>query len=129
MTTVQIAAIMAAALCLAIAAFQLGLAFGAPWGRAAWGGKHVRRVPDPLRVASAVAVVIWLVGAAIVLARAGVVALPLPHAVSYWGTWALTVVAALGALVNLASSSRYERFGWAPLAVLLAVLSLVVALS
>ena len=53
---------------------------------------------------------------------------PLP-ALTYWGTWALVGAAALGTLANLASSSPYERFGWAPLAALLAVLSLVVALS
>ncbi len=129
MTLVQIAALLAASLCLLIAAFQLGLALGAPWGRAAWGGAHAGRLPDRLRVSSGVAVVIWIVGAAVVLRRAGVISLPLPGAVDYWGTWTLAVVAVLGTLVNLASSSRYERFVWAPLAALLAVTALIVAVS
>jgi hypothetical protein len=80
-------------------------------------------------MSSAVAAIIWIVGAAIVLRRAAIISLPLPGAVDYWGTWALVAVAALGTLVNVASSSGYERFGWAPMAGLLAILALVVALS
>jgi hypothetical protein len=41
----------------------------------------------------------------------------------------LVVLSALGSLVNVASSSPWERFGWAPLAATLAVLSAVVASS
>ena len=38
-----------------VAAFQVALAAGAPWGRAAWGGQHQGRLPARLRIASAVA--------------------------------------------------------------------------
>jgi len=40
---VRSAAVAAAVGFLVIAAFQLALALGAPLGRAAWGGTHVRR--------------------------------------------------------------------------------------
>jgi hypothetical protein len=111
-----------------IATFQAALALGAPLGRAAWGGKH-RVLPVSRRRSSAVAVVVWLVGAAIILARARVVALPLPDVVLGVGAWALVIIGVLGAMVNVASSSPWERFGWAPFAAVLALLSLVVASS
>ena len=31
------------------------------------------------------------------------------------GMWALTALLAVGTVMNAASSSRWERFGWAPL--------------
>jgi hypothetical protein len=111
-----------------IAAFQLALALGAPLGRAAWGGAN-RVLPTRLRRSSAVAVVIWLLAAVLVLARAGLIDVRLPPEVVWVGAWVLVVVSAAGALVNLASSSPWERFGWAPYAATLAVLSLVVALG
>jgi hypothetical protein len=121
-------ALLAAAGFVGIAVFQAALALGAPLGRAAWGGAN-RVIPPRLRRASAVAAVVWLVAAVLILARAGVLAVPLPSIVLVVGAWALVVLSALGALVNLASSSPWERFGWAPYAATLAVLSLVVALS
>jgi len=123
-----LAAILAAIGFLAIAAFQAALALGAPLGRAAWGGKS-RELPANLRQASAVAIVIWLIAAIVILGRAGVVAVPLPDVVLEWGAWALVVVSVLGAIVNVASSSPWERFGWAPLSMVLALLSFVVASS
>lgn len=122
------AAVLAAAGFLVIAGFQLLLALGAPLGRAAWGGA-VARLPSRLRVASGVAVVLWSVAALILLGRAGVLDVPLPPVVLDVGAWALVVLSGLGALVNVASSSPWERFGWGPLALALALLSLVVAAS
>jgi hypothetical protein len=109
-----------------IAAFQAALALGAPLGRAAWGGKHVR-LPTRLRIGSAVALVVWIVAALVVLARAGVDASPIPAGVARWGTWVLFGLLVIGALMNAASSSRWERFGWAPFSLVLAVLTFVVA--
>lgn len=123
-----IAAFLAAIGFLGIAAFQFALALGAPLGRAAWGGANAV-LPMRLRRSSAVAAVIWLVAAVLILARAGLVSVPLPPVVLAVGAWVLVVLSAVGALVNLASSSPWERFGWAPYAATLAVLSLVVALG
>jgi hypothetical protein len=110
-----------------IAAFQAALAIGVPWGRAAWGGTSATLQPD-LRLASGVAAVVWLFAVAVVLGLAG-----------YWGpgwsavfrraTWLLAPVLALGAIVNFASSSVWERFGWGPLALALAVCCVVLARS
>ena len=122
------AAIVAAIGFLVIAVFQAALALGAPLGRAAWGGASPT-LPTRLRRASAASVVIWLVAAIVILGRVGIGIVPLPAWVTSVGAWVLVALSALGALVNFASSSRWERFGWGPLALVLALLSLMVALS
>jgi hypothetical protein len=124
----QAAAIAAAIGFLVIAVFQAALALGAPLGRAAWGGA-VATLPSRLRRASAASVVIWLIAAVVILGRVGIEIVPLPDSVTSVGAWVLVVLSALGAIVNFASSSRWERFGWGPLALVLALLSLVVATS
>jgi hypothetical protein len=120
------AAVAAAAGFLVIAAFQLALAFGAPFGHAAWGGAH-ERLPGRLRIASAVAVGIWLVASIVVVQRGGLSLVPLPSAVAHWASWILVGLLLLGAIMNFASSSPWERFGWGPLGLILAVLCLIVA--
>jgi hypothetical protein len=125
---VTTAAIAAAFGFLVIAVFQAALALGAPLGRAAWGGA-VAKLPSRLRRASAASAVIWLVAAVVILGRVGIEIVPLPAAITSVGAWVLVVLSALGAIVNFASSSRWERFGWGPLALVLALLSLVVAAS
>ena len=122
------AAVAAAIGFLAIAVFQAALAFGAPLGRAAWGGARTH-LPTRLRVASGVAVVFWLLAALAILARAGFDVSPLSGAVALWGTWILVVLLPIGALMNIASSSPWERFLWGPLALVLAILCFVVARS
>lgn len=122
------AATLAAAGFLVIAGFQLLLALGAPLGRAAYGGRNAVLSPT-LRRTSAVAVVIWLLAAIVILGAGAVVDLPLPDVVIDVGAWVLVVLSVLGAIVNLASSSPWERFGWAPFSAALAVLSFIVASS
>ena len=128
MIPATLAATLAAAGFLVIAAFQLLLALGAPLGRAAYGGRNAVLSPR-LRRASAVAVVIWLLAAVVILGAGGVVAVPLPDVVLGIGPWVLVVLSVLGTIVNLASSSPWERFGWAPFSAALAVLSFIVASS
>jgi hypothetical protein len=123
-----VAASLAAVGFLVIAAFQLALALGAPLGRAAYGGRSAE-LSRSLRRASAGAVVIWLLAAVVILGRGGVVALPVPDVILHGGAWVLVVLSVLGTIVNLASSSPWERFGWAPVSAGLAALSLVVASS
>jgi hypothetical protein len=121
-------AVAAAVGFLAIAAFQVALALGAPLGRAAWGGTYTH-LPMGLRIASAFAVGVWVLAALIVLGRAGFQVSPLPSAFYRWGTWILVGVLPLGALMNFASPSSWERFLWGPVALILAGLCLLVARS
>ncbi len=108
----------------AVTVFQLCLAAGAPWGAAAWGGADPGQLSAELRVASAFAACFWLLAAFTALARGGMAASPVPYALSRYGTWALTALLAIGAVMNAASQSRWERFGWAPIVFVLAILSL-----
>ena len=114
-------AVTAAAGLLVVATFQVALAFGAPLGRASWGGKH-RRLPRSLRVGSAMSAAALMLGALVVLRTAGY---PVPHIsyrVSRSGTRLLSAAMALSALGNFASSSRWERFVMGPVALLLSFL-------
>src|SRR5215469_12964122 len=72
-----------------LAVFELALTFGAPVGRAAFGGTHTY-LSAGLRIVSALAVVIWLLAAFVVLRRGGY-RVPLVSArVSRTGIWVLT---------------------------------------
>lgn len=69
------------------------------------------------------------VAALIVLGRAGFAVSPLPASFTTWGTWILVGVLAVGALMNFASPSAWERFLWGPFTLILAVLCLLLARS
>jgi hypothetical protein len=121
----QVAAVIAAAGLGVVAAFQLIIALGAPVGRASWGGAHDGVLPTNLRVASACAVFVWIFASLVVLGRAEIG--PLSGSYLRWASWLLVGVLAVGALMNAASKSPWERFGWAPFTLVLAVLCAVVA--
>ncbi len=108
---------------ITVVAFELALAAGAPWGSAAYGGGDPGRLSTELRIGSVFVAGFWLLAALTALARGGVAASPIPHAFSRRAVWGLTVLLAAGAVMNAASSSPWERFGWAPFIVGLTVLS------
>jgi hypothetical protein len=87
------------------------------------------RLPTGLRIASALATVFWVLATLVVLERGGFEASPLPPDVGRWGTWVLVALLPIGAIMNFASSSRWERFLWVRVAMLLAGLCLVLARS
>lgn len=101
--------------------FQVGLAMGAPWGQAAWGGQHAGRLPTRLRFASVAAALILASLAWIVLAAGRVMSTsPLPESWLGPAAWLGTAYFGLGAVVNVISRSRVERV-WAPVSLLTAV--------
>lgn len=121
------AAIAVCALLLALGVFQLLLAAGAPIGQFAWGGEH-RVLPLRLRIGSVVSTVLYAVFATVVLDRAHLVSV-LPDQVKSVGIWPVAVLFLLGAIPNLMSRSKPERYVMAPVAVLLSVLCLMTALG
>lgn len=90
------------------AGFQAGLAAGAPWGAAAYGGGHPGVLPVPLRRTSAAAAVVYS-GLAYVVASD---ALAPPVQRRAFAT--LSGVFAVGAVLNAMSRSRVERLIWTP---------------
>ena len=124
------AATVATVLFLAIAAFQLALALGAPLGAHVLGGRYPDRLPGRVRVFSAIAAVVLAGAGLVVLGRAGVVAPPPGPAVFLApACWVIAAFLALNTLGNLRSKSRFERTVFAATTAALAVLSGYVALT
>ena len=120
------AAAAAAAGFIGLAGFELALTLGAPLGHAAMGGTHTY-LPAGLRIVSGIATLLWPLAALVVLRRGGYWVPLISARVSRTGTWVLVGLLSLGVLMNLASSSDWERFLQAPIAAVLAALCLVVA--
>ncbi len=121
-------AIVFAAILAVLALFQLALALGAPWGRFAWGGQHEGVLPTGYRIGSAISVLVYAFIAVLALDRAQVIDV-VPDAVSAVGMWVAVVLFALSVLMNAVSRSRQERYTMTPVAVVLAVLALLIALA
>jgi hypothetical protein len=122
------AALIFAVVAGGVVAFQLALALGAPWGAYAMGGAFPGRFPPPLRIAAVVQAVVIGLLAVVVLSDAGLV---LPDlAVAFpWLIWIPVTVSALAVVLNSISRSAGERRIWVPVAMLLLVSSLIVALD
>lgn len=122
-----IAALLLTVLLAVLAVFQVALALGAPIGHFAWGGQH-RVLPLRLRVGSVVSIVIYAVIALIAIDRAGSVN-AFPDAFSAVAMWVVFAYFVLGIGMNGISRSKPERCTMAPLSLVLAVLSLLVAVG
>jgi hypothetical protein len=111
-----------------VAAFQLALAAGAPWGEYAMGGAYPGAYPPPMRIAALVQIAIYGLVALVMLARAGLAGPARLRAVR-WPAWVVVILFGAGALMNLASPSVSERLLWTPVTVALFLLSLRIALA
>ncbi len=123
----------AAAIAFAIAAagvigFQVALALGVPWGSYAMGGAFPGKFPPRMRVAALVQAVVLAGTVAIVLSRAGLV-LPAWSAAAGWLIWGVVALAVIAAILNAITPSAGERRIWVPVALVMLVSSLVVALA
>lgn len=123
----MISAIVLTVILAALAVFQLALALGAPIGHFAWGGAH-RVLPTRLRIGSLVSILIYALIVVLALDRAGALEV-VPDPVSTIGMWVVFGYFVLGIPLNAISRSRPERFTMTPIVIVLAVLSLFVALS
>jgi hypothetical protein len=126
-TVAAAAAIAATVVLAALAVFQVALAVGAPLGRFAWGGQHTV-LPRGLRIGSAASVVLYGLIGATLLSRAGVIDWMSPQVASI-AAWVVVAYFALGVVMNAISRSKPERNVMTPTVLVLAVLSLLVALS
>ena len=129
MTITRRAAIGAAILYSLIAAFQLALALGAPWGKAAFGGA-VEQPGLELRASSVVAIVVWSAAALIVLRRVGFnVWAPLPRKALPVAVWVLFGLSIVSTMLNAITPSALERAIWLPVSLLLTAALAVVAIT
>jgi hypothetical protein len=125
-----LAARAAAAVMVGIAAFQVALVFGAPWGAYTQGGETEGALDSSGRALAAASCAILLLMAAAILARAHEG--PLKNAPRRLVTalaWLTTIYSALAVFLNLATQSSSERAVFAPTAILLFALVLTTMIS
>jgi hypothetical protein len=122
------AAIVFATVTAAVIAFQLALAAGAPWGDYAMGGAFSGRMPAPMRAAAVIQAVLLAAMAVVVLSGADLL---LPGIVDSagWLVWVPVAVSGAAVLLNAASRSAGEKRLWVPVAIVLLLTSLVVAIG
>lgn len=113
---------------LALTVFQVALIAGAPLGRFAWGGQDAV-LPRAKRIGSVVSIVLYAVIAFVAAERAQLVGLFPDAGVIAVVMWVITAYFALGIAMNAVSRSRPERLVMVPVAGVLAVLALLIALS
>ncbi len=125
---VRTAALGYAVISAGVAAFQIALAAGAPWGSYAMGGAFPGQYPPSMRVEAVFSAALMAAMVAVVLSRAGLV-LPKLSGISRWLVWLIVAYGVVGLVLNLITPSGGERLIWAPVALVLLVCSLVVARS
>jgi len=124
---IELAAFLASGVLFCLAVFQILLVAGLPLGRMAWGGAHPV-LPMKLRIASLSSVVLYVFFALVILHQAGVLQV---FAGEWTGVvlWVLVAYFSLGVLMNGISRSKPERLVMTPVAAVLAVSFLYVALN
>jgi hypothetical protein len=121
------AALLLTVLLALLAVFQVALILGAPIGHFSWGGQH-RVLPARLRIGSAVSILIYAVIALAALGRAGLVDV-FPGTFPAVAMWVVFAYFVLGIGMNAISRSKPERYTMVPVTIVLAALSLLVALG
>ena len=107
----------------AVAAFQLALVGGAPWGALTQGGRFVGALPSSARAIAAFSALLLLAFIGIVRAHASAVQAPrFPRAI-----WVVVAYCALGILANAITPSVRERALWLPVVIVMFATSLHVA--
>lgn len=124
---VTISAIIFAIFSAVLVLFQLGLTIGMPWGEASMGGKFPGKYPPKMRVASLLNSFVLCFVAAIVLTKSGML---LPQFKSFANVTIYFVVgfSAIATILNIITPSKIERKLWAPVATMLLITSIIVAL-
>ncbi len=127
MTTANLAAVVFAVAGAGVILFQIGLALGAPWGAYAMGGSNPGRFPPALRVVAAVQGVVIGLLVVFVLSEADLV---LPALADQFGylVWLAVGFSALSVVLNAITRSPVERRLWLPVAAVMLLSSVVVAL-
>lgn len=111
-----------------VALFQLALAAGVPWGSVAMAGKFPGRFPPHMRAVAFLQTFILIFLGTIVWTRAGII-FPQWHLASEKYIWGVVAFGVLGLIMNLTTPVKWERIIWTPVATILLISSIVVAIS
>jgi hypothetical protein len=117
-----------ALLTLIVFLFQIALAAGMPWGHLAMGGRYPGKFPPNMRVGAVIQGTLMVFLGMIVLSRAGI-AFPGLSNLSNYLIWVAVAISGISLVMNLITQSKWERILWAPVALLMTISSLVVALT
>lgn len=124
----RVAAFIYTFVSVGVIAFQIALAAGAPWGAYAMGGAYPGQFPPALRVAAIIQAVILGLWALVVLTRVGIM-LPTWTRTSHWLIWVVVAFSALSLVLNTITPSTSERAIWAPVALLMLICCITVAVD
>jgi hypothetical protein len=125
---IEIAAIVYSVLAGIVVLFQITISAGAPWGKFTMGGFYLEVLPKKLRIAALVQALLVVATALIVLVEANLLLAEL-LSISRVGIWIVVVIYFVSSILNLITSSRWERRIGAPIAISMLVTSLIVALA
>lgn len=125
---IEIAAITYTVLAIIVIIFQFALAVGAPWGKLTMGGVHSGVLPKKLRITAIVQALLVSGTVLIVLVEANLL-LPELKTVSKISIWFVVLLYMISSILNLITSSVWERRIGAPIALSMLICSIIVALS
>jgi hypothetical protein len=123
---IELSAYIICAIFAIFTVFQFLLILGAPLGKYTQGGYHVV-LPTGQRIICAISIILYFVFALIILNQAGLV--DVFGSISNVGIWVLTVFFFLNTFVNGVSRSKQERAVMTPVAFVLALLCLFLAVN
>jgi len=108
--------------------FQLLLALGKPYGKAAYGGKY-DVLPDNLRILSCIAILIFMAASLFVAVRAEfLINFPFPD-IANIGVWVFALYLSFNTVLNSVSESKLEKKIMTPISFTAAICLFIVALS
>lgn len=128
MTLTTAAAVAFTVVTSGVVLFQIALALGAPWGAYAMGGTFPGRYPPAMRVAAVGQAALLAVVSVAVLSEAGII-LPSVSRALPWLIWVAVAFSGVSVVLNTITPSAGERRIWVPVAVVMLVSSLTVALT
>jgi hypothetical protein len=128
MRVTRVAATLFTIVTAGVILFQFALALGVPWGSYAMGGVFPGVFPSVMRFAALMQAALLVVTSLVVLSRCGMLLRRLFRP-SKWAIWLVVVLGLISVVLNSITPSAGEKAIWQPVAVLLFVCSLTVALT
>lgn len=126
MNYAELFAVFATIILSLLAIFQIALVAGAPLGNYAWGGAH-KKLPKKLRISSLLSILLYAIFIIFILSKAGLIQVIQNDTIASIGVWVMFSYFALGIVMNALSRSKPERMVMTPVATLLAISYLAVA--
>ena len=112
-----------------VTCFQVAIISGAPWGEYAFGGKNKGVLPKNLRIGSVITSFLYLGIAGHYLTQLGIFPKLLSPELNQVANWAIVGINTLALTMNTITPSKKERMIWAPVALVLLVTSVAIALN